>query len=169
MDQMARSTLYTANTALMNSIDATLQKNKYAKKIPIFDTLKKRMPVEMDGSTDYVQTSGYIYGFNEFSYQNYFFGTKSNNVSSTAQCSIARGSNVGSMEFGSPVLVEANTLYDVGLTQSHAKNLETDTKVLVDIHNDPAHACFTTASPVVPKTQSYWGDNSMISLATKIS
>lgn len=113
MDQMARSTLYTANTALMNSIDFTLQNNKYAKKIPIFDTLKKRLPVEVDGSIEYVQTSGYIHGFNEFSYQNYFFGAKSQTIKNPSQCTIARGSNVGSMEFGSPVLVEANTLYDV--------------------------------------------------------
>ncbi len=139
MDEIARSTLKSANDALMESIDKGIRDGNMAKKIPIFDS---------------VTSSG-------ITYDNYFFGKKSATITKPEQCTLARGSNIVTTQFGKDELVEANAAYDYSLTQAHVDKLKIDTEQLVNLHKSSAYACFNPTTGV-PKIASYWGGNTLL-------
>ena len=79
MDEMARSTLYEANTALENKIDSIITDGKFARRIPIFDEVQTSTGLPLSWTSRLNVIS-----------QNYAFGRKSTTILEPLDCTIAR-------------------------------------------------------------------------------
>ncbi|MBX9808982.1 hypothetical protein K2X92_01155, partial [Candidatus Gracilibacteria bacterium] len=181
MDDIARSTLKTANQSIATLIDTSV--NSLAKRITIYDKSviyysgtreflggTYTGSINPDGSSNFVSYDGGYYGEEpglqggQRIYQNYFFGKQSTEISDPSQCTIARGYSGDVTPFGKSVLTEANAAFDISTSQAHIDALKKDTEQLIAIHGNTTYSCFGATGNSI-KTQSYWGGNSILSQA----
>lgn len=145
MDEIARTTLKESNDALEKEIDRVIIENKYSRRIALLDEVQFSSGAKIDVTSPYTTIS-----------QNYMFGLRTTEIRDPLQCTISRGSSGTTSQFGRSQLVEANTAFDILSTQSQIEQLKIDTEILVRLGKPN---CFPASKP---KTDSYWGDNSIL-------
>lgn len=154
-DEMAQSVLKSANDALENAIDLQMASGGYIRPIVLFDEYKKSYYPGPYVTSQPLRT---------MIYQNYFFGREARTITSSDQCTIARGATGAVSSFGRDILVEANAAYDISSTLWHANTLSGDTQELISIFQNSAYACFSPDG--LPKLDPLYGKNSILRISS---